>query len=218
MKSTTALRKRSDLEIVTAILKKEKVTKDDQNSLTPKQRELFNDICNKKQLELKGADFDKLMYQLDDIINEAGRHAVWENDHQKILVAIHQLINQDGRMPSRGLISMKSGLSRPTINKHLKEYKDHPVFHDITEQFKLMSTKVLSTVFHHAVNGDMKACKIYLDMFGCPGHEKIKAQTNYIQINGFTITQDQIQELPAGQLNRLQSLLQSKSKIKLKIK
>ncbi len=52
-----------------------------------------------------------------------------------------------------------------------------------------MTSKVLATVFKFAVNGDVKAARLYFDIVGSNTIQSssstiVKSQNNYIQING----------------------------------
>ncbi len=84
--------------------------------------------------------------------------------------AIATLMQEYGRMPSVAVIANKSELSRQSIHKHLKEYATAPLFLEIQEPFRFMTSKVLARVFKFAVNGDMRAAKLYFDVLGNLGN------------------------------------------------
>ena len=82
------------------------------------------------------------------------------------------------------------------------------------EQFKFMSSKVLAKVFKYAVNGDMRAAKFYLSAMGmynesAPKNTLIQNQNNYIQINGTLLSQENLKQLNAEQLNRIEAVLKT---------
>ena len=61
-----------------------------------------------------------------------------------------------------------------------------------------MTSKVLGKVFYFAVNGDVRACKLYLEfmgnMNGLTGNTTINTQNNFIQINGTVLSQETIKQ------------------------
>ena len=105
-----------------------------------------------------------------------------------------------GRMPTTTEIATKTELSRQTIHKHLKEYISHPQYLEQVEQFRFMTSKVLTKVFQFAVTGDMRAAKLYLNVIGNLNGQPsnnilIQNQNNFIQINGTVLSQETIKHL-----------------------
>jgi hypothetical protein len=129
------------------------------------------------------------------------------------------MLQDYGPMPSKVEIAKKSGLSRQTIHKHLKEYKTHPLFLGQMEQFRFMSSKLLATIFHYAINGDIAASKLYFSVIGCANagqqlnNTMIQNQNNYIQINGTVLSQETIRQLNAEQMNSIESILKTAVKM-----
>jgi len=117
-------------------------------------------------------------------------------------------------MPLKIDIAEKTGLSRPTIDKHLKEYTSNPLYIQEEEQFRFMTSKVLAKVFSFAVNGDIRACKLYLEFMGNAtgqpsNNTLIQNQNNYIQINGRVLSQETIKHLNPEQLNSIETILKT---------
>lgn len=105
-------------------------------------------------------------------------------------------------MPSKAEIAVTAELSRQTVHKHLKEYINHPLHLGQIEQFKFMSSKVLTKMFQYAVNGNVSAAKLYFNVVGGLNNQEqttnntlIENQNNYIQINGTVLSQDTIKHL-----------------------
>jgi hypothetical protein len=78
----------------------------------------------------------------------------------------------------------------------------------------LKDAKVLAKVFKLAVNGDMRAAKLYLNTMGlnnepAPTNTLIHNQNNYIQINGTVLSQEAIQRLSNEQLNTIEAILKA---------
>ncbi len=116
-------------------------------------------------------------------------------------------------MPTKNELAESTGLSRQTIHKHLKEYATHPLYEGYIEQFKFMAPKVLAKVYKFAINGDIRACRLYFDILGANGltanYTLIKNQNNYIQINNTVLSQENIRSLTPEQLNIIEEVLKT---------
>ena len=157
---------------------------------------------------------DILIKQFELIFDTETKNQFWEYNHSNITYAISTLMQESGRMPSKKELAEKTGLSRPTIDKHLKEYTNSSLYIQETETFKFMTASVLAKVFKFAVNGDIRACKLYLEFMGnANGHPSnntlIQNQNNYIQINGRVLSQETIKHLNPEQLNTIETILQT---------
>ena len=191
--------------------------------ITPKDLLIFSEIeksellqvINEKFNSLTGTDRDSFYLKIESICDEETKNQLWESNHNKITATISILIEEYGRMPSKVEIAKKTGLSRQTIHKHLKEYKTHPLFLGQMEQFSFMSSKLLAKVFQYAINGDMAAAKLYFNIIGYANNVQqqnntmIQNQNNYIQINGTVLSQETIQQLNAEQLNSIERILKA---------
>ncbi len=148
---------------------------------------------------------------------------LWESNHFLITEAINLLMRLNGRMPTKTEIAEKTGLSRVTIHKHLKEYKDNPLFHQQEEQFKLVKGSMLSLLHRLAYQGDVRAIKLFMEATGIIGNNKtvnkniIENQHNYIQINETRLSQEQIKKLSPERLKQIEELLKVPEVIKKKV-
>lgn len=187
------------------------ITHKDLDILTTAERGKFLKEVNVKLVDLKGLERDALIKQFELIFSNETNNHFWEYNHCHITNAISTLMQEYGRMPSKVELANHTGLSRPTIDKHLKEYTSNPIYLQEVEQFKFMTAKVLARVFKFAVSGDIRACKLYLEfmgnMNGLTGNTTINTQNNFIQINGLTISQEQIMKLAPKKLIQVERLL-----------
>lgn len=214
MKSKTkGLQKLTDSEcIINALLDQDKISREDLKKLNKDELRQFSKILNKKLNELKGDAFDEFYFKIDEITDRDTKNQIWERNHNLITWSISVLMQEYGRMPSVAEIASKSELSRQTIYKHLKEYANEPQFLEMTEQFRFMTSKVLASVFNYAVDGDIKAARLYFDIvgnsvFGDRHGTMNNTQNNYIQINTVKISQESIKQLSAEQLNHIEAVL-----------
>jgi len=199
---------------VSKILELERITEKDLTDLTVKEKNDLQEIIVSQFNTFKGDDLDVLMYKIDDILPIDTRNQLWENNHYKISVAMTKLMKEQGFMPTKNQIAVESGLSRQTIHKHINDYSSNPLYLKDVEQFRFLSNKVLARVFKFAVDGDLKACRLYFDVVGGLNNQvkssmKDVQQNNYIQINNTVLSQEALKELNIDQLNSIEAVLKN---------
>jgi hypothetical protein len=201
---------------IDTLLDARKVTPEDVEGLNVEEVNYLNEVLTKKCNELKGIERDRLFQKIELILTEDTKNQMWEFNHSQITWAIATFMQEQGRMPTQTFLAEKTGISRQTINKHLKEYSFHPLYLDQVEQFRFMAAKVLAKVFYFAVNGDVKAARLYLEAVGrinvrTVNNSLIQQQNNFIQINGTVLSQESIQHLNKEQLNQIESIIKTAS-------
>jgi hypothetical protein len=138
------------------------------------------------------------------------KNHTWQKNHLKILGTVSTLMQSLNRMPSNTEIAVECRLSEETIYKHLREFKEHYLYSHETDKYRLMIHRVLTTVFNLGVQGDVRACKVYLDYFNGNVHSNppnLIEQTNYIQINNLKITPNELRQLPPEILQKMENLI-----------
>ncbi|CAA7195876.1 hypothetical protein CHRY9293_02033 [Chryseobacterium potabilaquae] len=204
------LQKFTDSEFLDRLLKQDKIGNNDLNKLTSKQLILFNDFFAKNYNEAKDEAKDQLLNKVIDSLPEKKRNQIWEVNHCNIMNAIMDYVETCGAMPTKSRIAEYTGLSRPTIDKHLKEFQNNPLFKGIDEQFKFMIPKVMGEVLRQSIKGDIRAARLFLEYAGgTKGQSRIKNQNNFIQINGIELTEEKISKLRPEQLQTIEAVLQS---------
>ena len=214
MKPKKDLQKFTKSEIrINKILSIEQITPNDLDLLNEPERKQLMKILTERFNVLKGTERDKFYKKIELITSDTTKNQLWEINHTNITCAISNLMQEYGRMPSKTEIASRTELSRQTIHKHLKEYKTHPQYLIQNEQFAFMTNKVLSKVFQFAVNGDIGAAKLFFNVIGFnnitqpTNNTLIQNQNNYIQINGFVLSQDTISKLNEQQLRNFEELI-----------
>jgi len=165
-----------------------------------------------------GSDLDKaikdLFEFLEPVKNESHfyttmKNHTWQRNHLKIIASISNLMQEKNRMPTNTEISIEAGLSEETTYKHLREFKEHDLARHETEKFLIMKDRVLAKVFNLGVQGDIRACKVYLDYFSSNNvkQQPESLQTNYIQINNLKITLEELERLPPATLQKIETLI-----------
>lgn len=191
------------------IMEKPKVTKADFNSLDKDGMDIMKEVANERYKVLKGEELDGFIEKIFDIMTPETRNSMWESNHANIINEISRFIDNTGRMPTMFELSEKIGLSRQTLGKHLKEYRNHPQYFEHLEQFRFMSQKVLSKMFQLAMNGNVRAGRLYLEMVGGIGDEPGQAVNpkNFIQINNIILSQQDLSALRPDQIATIERVL-----------
>jgi hypothetical protein len=142
------------------------------------------------------------------------KNHTWQRNHLKILGSISTLMQEKNRMPTNTEISISAGLSDETVYKHLKEFKNHELYEHEKDKYQLMVHRVLTTVFNLGVQGNIGACKMFLDFMGTSAIVQPTPPlppTNYIQINNLKITANELEQLPPTTLQKIESLIKKPS-------
>lgn len=214
-KSKTSMRTESDDSVNLCKPKAEdifllkKVTDADLKKLDKSERKRFDKLLATKQKNLDLSGLQALTEQFEDVLTEETKNQAWEHNHNQIMAAMSDLIQEYNRMPSVTEIAEHTTLSRTTVHKHLKNYKDNPYYKDQKEQFKFLSDRLLAKVYWYACNGNVKAARLYFEVTGtlADSKNKITTQNNYIQINGFVIDEKQINQLPLYRIEEIKAYI-----------
>ena len=208
-KQKKGLQKFTEPGNVLAIFEKARITQADLDLITdPNDKALLSKEFNRRLAEFEGIEREKFLKQVDEILTEETKNNIWENNHLSITQYLNQYLCDYGQMPNKTIIARGTGLSRATIHKHFKEYQNSEIYKEQNGQFKIMRDKVIAMVFQIAKQGDIKACRLFLEvtaegMGGVSGQRFVSTtntQNNYIQINNLKIDQEQIKNLSPQQI------------------
>lgn len=217
-RNNKGLQKLTELENkINSVLALKKVTPKDIKEFTNEERDRLSEVIQERFNPLRDEERELFYEKIEEIMVEESKNQIWESNHNSIIWGISALIQEKGRMPSKTEIAYKTELSRQTIHKHLKEYKNNPFNTEFQEQFIFMYPKVMAKVFQYAMSGDMKACKLYLECIGAyknnlslsNNNTLIQNQNNYIQINGKVLSQETAKNLNPEQLNAIEGILKT---------
>jgi hypothetical protein len=207
------LQKFTELEIkIAALMQFKQLKYENLEILTSAEKGEFERLMTIKLNLLRGDERDAFLKKIDLITTQNTKYQIWEDHHINITSTISKYIHEYGCMPTKSHLAEKTGLSRQTIHKHIKDYHANSQYVEEIEQFKFMTSKLLAKVFKYATNGDMRAAKLYFDMVGNMqndqvGNTYIKNQNNYIQINGTILSQDRIKQLSKNQLEQIEQII-----------
>ena len=204
-------------EKVNRVFALEKITPKDIEDFNKPEREYLEEITTKKLAALKGVERDHFLNKIEPVFSANTKNSVWEYNHLVITNFISKFMREHGIMPPKNCIVEQTGLSRQTVAKHFKEYTSHPGFTAEMEQFKFMANNILATVFKYASRGDMRAARLYLEMVGAINKKQntvVNEQNNYIQINNTILSQENLKQLSAEQLNQIESFITNNGYVK----
>jgi hypothetical protein len=199
---------------INRLLALQTITEKDIQGLTQAERQYFNETTTHTLSELKGAERDEFLNKIDPILPVTTKHDIWEYNHALINRHMAEYVERNGIMPAKSYLARKTGLSRATITKHFREYKQHPEYTDQMEQFHFMAPNVLAGVYKSALTGNVRAARLYFDMIGAnakqPAGTVINEQKNYIQVNNTILSQENLEQLSKEQLNEIENIIRKK--------
>jgi len=195
------------------LLALEKITPKDIEGLNQAERQHLAETSTQLLAPLKDVERDNFLNKIELIVPESTKTAIREYNHSLINSAVSNYMGKHGVMPNKSAIARETGLSRQTVAKHFVTYKRHPEHTAEMEQFKFMAPNVLATVFKQALNGDIKAARLYLEMVGATNKQTsatvINEQNNYIQINNTILSQQNLEQLTTDQLNQIENIIRN---------
>lgn len=184
---------------------------DDIQDFTHPEREYFDNTCTQILEQLRGSECEDFLAKIDPILTPESKSDIWENNHLAISEVISENMRIHGFMPTQTEIAHLTGLSRQTVAKHLKEYKKQPEFIQQAQQFTFMAPQLLANVYKFALDGDIRAARLYFEIIGAkttqPQNTLPGTQHNYIQINNTILSQENLARLTAEQLNQIEGII-----------
>lgn len=209
---TAALRKfATTKQKVNRLLSLDKITATDMADFTLPERQYLGEACTERLEHLSGEERDNFLEKINAILPAVTKSDIWEYNHSAITDVVSAFMRDHGVMPPKSLIAEQSGLSRQTVAKHFKESRQQSEYMEKLDQFKLMTPNLLANVFRLALKGDMKATKLYFQMVGAidktPASTVVNEQNHYIQINNTILSQENLKQLSAAQLNQIESII-----------
>ena len=196
-----------------ALMQLEKITRNDTQGLTPEEKQLFSQYLGELYVEKKDTELDVFLEKIEAINTPETKEDIREKNQLIINNAIADSFKRYGRMPGNSQIAHVTGLSRVTVSKHIKELEASENFKDRVKEYQFAKTNIVQSVIKAAVNGDMRAAKLYLSTVDkLPSQQNnttiINQQNNFIQMDGVTVNftqlpidkQLQIKEIISGVL------------------
>ena len=119
---------------------------------------------------------------------------------------INKQLLESSNLPNNTDICRATGLSRVTIDKHIKENKASIFKTEEVEKYKMLNSKAISRLYKIGMTeNNLKALKMFIDYTGDPKETVIN--NNYIQINNTRIDSLLIDQLPIETRNQIETLI-----------
>ncbi len=202
------------LKKIEALLTLKQITRKDLEGLSPEEKDCFFDALTRQLNSLKGEARDEFEFKIEPLLQPETKREIWENNHLRIIEAIERHIKTYGTMPMRTQLAEETGISRQSIAEHVKEYEQNANYLAQLQQHKLMGTQLLTTVLRKALNGDVRAARLYFSMINpkaeVPATGKrtlVQNQNNYIQINNTVLNQEKLNQLTPAQLTAIEGII-----------
>lgn len=130
----------------------------------------------------------------------------WYLNDALIKKCIDNAIINNGVLPTNTTIHRVTGLSRVTVDKHLKENGQSLYRLEELDKFKILNNLAVTRIYKIGMTmNDPKALKMFIDLTGEP--KKTVINNNYIQINNTRIDSLLIEQLPIDTRNQIEALI-----------
>ena len=177
-------------------------------NFTPEQKTRFREVLENKLSTTTGEALDALSEKIAVFLDD---EKIWEINHQKINNAVRTFVNKYGTMPTKSHLAKETGLSKPTVYKHIQAIKTSPIITEQNELFGLMTKQVLGKLLQTALRGDVAAAKLYLNtvskQYPGTGNDVVINTQNNIQINRTVLNQQTIEQLNPEQLQQIEEII-----------
>lgn len=119
---------------------------------------------------------------------------------------IHKRLYENSHLPTNTDISRATGLSRVTIDKHIKENGASIYKTEEGDKYKMLNDRAINRLYQVGIKeNNLKALKMFIDLTGEP--KKTIVNNNYIQINNTRIDSLLIDQLPDETRNQIEALI-----------
>lgn len=186
------------------LLKRPQITENDICRLSKEDQLKFQKHFNEEINTSTKENYHDRLYKYYNAVPEEVKNQLWDKNHHIIIESMRDFIRSTGTIPSKTHLATASKLSRNTIQKHLDRYLSSPQKQFYTEIKTLTEELLLSSLLKLALNGNIKAARLYMEATGII-KSKSNAAQNFIQINQTIIHQSSINNLPENLIEKVES-------------
>jgi hypothetical protein len=148
---------------VAELSKQDKITVDQFNQLTPKQQKKLIDVAQEQYNTAERSCKEVVLFRYDLLFDTKAKNKLYEHNHRNILYAIDRETRKTGWIPSVTAIAEATDLSRQTVTKHLQGFRDSDLHNEQQAKLETMRFSVLGFLYKLSVQGNLRACKMFLD-------------------------------------------------------
>jgi len=180
--------------------------------LKKEDRKKFDALVRDKMVTLTDVERDEFIKKLEYVTPDEIKNKLWEDNHDRLSRAYYTYVSAFRRPPTNSELASETQLSRNTVMKHMKEFIFQPAFHDQIDQLRIISPKVVVALADQALNGDVRAIKLFLDLMNnvYKQPEKtdlIRQQYKYMMINDAVIDEEKIKNLSPEDRSAIETIL-----------
>ncbi len=129
----------------------------------------------------------------------------WYVNEAKIKHCIHKAVANNCYLPNNTRIAEETGLSRVTIDKHLKAYGLNNYKKEELDKYEALNSMALNKLYQIGINqSNIKALTSFINFTNTP---KGVVNNNYIQINNTKIDSVIIENLPENVRLQIEALI-----------
>ncbi|MEG2078529.1 HTH domain-containing protein [Chryseobacterium sp.] len=195
---------------INRLMELDKVTPNDYKDFTKDELKQLDFEIQDRMNNLQGEEKENFLVKIDAMLSVDTKNQLWEQNHFNIMWAISVLTEESRNFPPVNLIAQKLNLSRTTVHKHIKAFKEHSSYKAQQESIEMMADKIVWQMYRLANNGDVKAGRLFLEVagkIGKPKQQTNNTQNNYIQINGMVFNDEKLKTLKPEQLKSIETIL-----------
>lgn len=147
--------------------------------------------------------------QRKEEIIETYKRDRWYVNEAKIKYYIHEILTGKKYLPSNTEIAQATGLSRVTVDKHIKENGANLYKADEIDKYKMLNSQALNQLYQIGImDRNVKALKAFIEYTkdSTPPQVTSMTTTNYIQINSLILSQEAINSLNPSQLEIIEGI------------
>jgi hypothetical protein len=132
----------------------------------------------------------------------------WYVNEQRIKSYIHNTLVTNRYLPTNTEISKATGLSRVTVNKHIKENCLSDYREEARDKYRMLNINAINQLYYLAFqNSDVKALRMFIELTKEAVDNGRVLNTNYIQINNTKIDTVLIDRLPEETRQQIEILI-----------
>ena len=130
----------------------------------------------------------------------------WYTNDNIIKNYIHKRLYENSQLPTNTDISRATGLSRVTIDKHIKENGANVYKTEERDKYKMLNDKAIARLYQVGIKeNNLKALKMFIDYTGEPKNTVVN--NHYVQINNTRIDSLLIDKLSIETRNQIETLI-----------
>ena len=110
---------------INRLMELDKVTPNDYKDFTKDELKQLDFEIQDRMNNVQGEEKENFLVKIDAMLSVDTKNQLWEQNHSNIMWAISVLTEENYNLPPVNAIAQKLNLSRTTVHKHIKEFKEH---------------------------------------------------------------------------------------------